>query len=383
MINIVLSDQHAASARHASHATRASRTAGTPFRALIALLLALCLGLSTGLAGCSDTGRYTPAESAQAQLDLASIPSYTGDPYTVVNDNEPTFTADEITDEAFETYAPLDALGRCGTAFACVGLETMPTSERESISEIHPTGWRSSRYGFIDGESLYNRCHLIAHSLTAENANERNLITGTRYMNTEGMLPFEEGISYYVHKTKNHVLYRVTPIFEGNNLIASGVHMEGLSVEDNGEGVRFNVYCYNVQPYIGINYATGENWLDEDNARAEDSAESGRSGAADTGAGSAAGAGASSSGSGSGKAGANASSGNSNVAGAVGVPGAAGVATSSAAEATYVLNTNNRKFHLPTCDAVQDISDYNRAYTSASRDEVEAAGYSPCGRCKP
>lgn len=362
MINTALSDQHAAST---------ASTPFAPFRALIALLLALTLGV--GLAGCGDAGRYTPAESAQAQLDLASIPAYAGEPYTVVNDNEPTFTADEITDEAFETYAPLDALGRCGTAFACVGSETMPTSERESISEIHPTGWRSSRYGFIDGESLYNRCHLIAHSLTAENANERNLITGTRYMNTEGMLPFEEGISHYVHKTKNHVLYRVTPIFEGGNLIASGVHMEGLSVEDNGEGVRFNVYCYNVQPYIGINYATGENWLDEDDARAEGSA---GSGAGESGSGS-------NTGNASASTGASSSSGNSNVAGAVGVPGAAGVATSSAADAAYALNTNNRKFHLPTCDAVQDISDYNRAYTSASREEVEAAGYSPCGRCQP
>lgn len=191
---------------------------------------------------------------------IPDVPEYSGEPYVVINDNTPEFAQTELTAAAFEEYSPLDSLGRCGTAEACIGEETMPTEERESISDVTPTGWENEKYGIVDGGYVYNRCHLIGFQLTGENANEENLITGTRYMNTEGMLPFENMVADYVQETDNHVLYRVTPVFEGNNLVASGVQMEAESVEDNGEGICFNVYVYNVQPDITINYATGENW---------------------------------------------------------------------------------------------------------------------------
>ena len=178
-----------------------------------------------------------------------------------INGNRPDFSQEDRNTEAFEAYSSLDSLGRCGTAFANVGQELMPRGERENISQIHPTGWQHVEYDFVDGESLYNRCHLIAHQLTGENANERNLITGTRYMNTEGMLPFEEMVGDYVREEDGHVLYRVTPVFEGSDLVARGVEMEGYSVEDQGESVSFHIFAYNVQPGVEIDYATGDNWL--------------------------------------------------------------------------------------------------------------------------
>ena len=183
-------------------------------------------------------------------------------PYSVVNSNVPYFSELDYTDIAFESYGELDYLGRCTGAYACLGIETMPTEKRESISHIKPTGWQSVRYDFIDGESLYNRCHLIGFQLSGENANERNLITGTRYMNVEGMLPFENMVADYIKETNNHVLYRVTPVFDGKNLIASGVTIEALSVEDMGEGICFNVLCHNVQPYVKIDYADGDSSLE-------------------------------------------------------------------------------------------------------------------------
>ena len=179
------------------------------------------------------------------------------------SDNQPSFTSDDYTTTAFEKYTELDYLGRCGVTYACVGVEIMPTEERGSIGQVKPTGWVTAKYDFVDGKYLYNRCHLIGFQLTGENANTRNLITGTRYMNTEGMLPFENMIADYVKETENHVLYRVTPIFDGENLVASGVQMEAYSVEDNGDGICFNVYVYNVQPGIIIDYATGESRLAE------------------------------------------------------------------------------------------------------------------------
>ena len=196
-------------------------------------------------------------ESVPAYADVAEIPDYEGEPYVVLNDNEPDFTEAEITTEAYEDYSDLDALGRCGEAEACIGEELMPTGERESISSVKPTGWVNEKYDSVDGGYLYNRCHLIGYQLSGENANEENLITGTRYMNVEGMLPFEDMVADYVHETDNHVMYRVTPVFEGDDLVASGVQMEAESVEDDGEGVSFNVYVYNVQPDITIDYATG------------------------------------------------------------------------------------------------------------------------------
>lgn len=197
---------------------------------------------------------------------LEDVPAYDGAASVTINKNRPDFTEEDMTTEAFEIYAPLDILGRCGQAIACVGEELMPTEGRGDISSVYPTGWEQNSYDFVDGNSLYNRCHLIGFQLTGENANERNLITGTRYMNVEGMLPYENMIADYIKETGNHVLYRVTPIFEGSELVARGVQLEAASMEDKGEGVFFNVYVYNVQPGVEIDYATGENWAVEDAA---------------------------------------------------------------------------------------------------------------------
>lgn len=197
--------------------------------------------------------------NAEVYVDLAAIPAYSGEPYAIVNGNIPYFTASDLTSESFEYYSDLDNLGRCGTAYASVGTDLMPTEKRGSISKVKPSGWQISKYDFVDGKYLYNRCHLIGYQLTAENANEKNLITGTRYLNVDGMLPFENLVADYVKETDNHVLYRVTPVFEGDNLVASGVLMEAESVEDEGDGVEYCVYVYNVQPGVVINYATGEN----------------------------------------------------------------------------------------------------------------------------
>ena len=189
-------------------------------------------------------------------FDLDSVPDYFGESYVTINNNEPSFTEEDLTKEPFETYSNLDYLGRCGTAYANICIETMPPEgdSRGDIASVKPTGWKQSKY---NGEYLYNRCHLIGYQLSDEDANEKNLITGTRYFNVSGMLPFENQVAEYVRKTNNHVLYRVTPIFKGENLLSSGVQMEAKSVEDNGEGVCFNVYVYNVQPGITIDYLTG------------------------------------------------------------------------------------------------------------------------------
>lgn len=269
-------------------------------------------------------------ESVPAYADVAEIPDYEGEPYVVLNDNEPDFTEAEITTEAYEDYSDLDALGRCGEAEACIGEELMPTGERESISSVKPTGWVNEKYDSVDGGYLYNRCHLIGYQLSGENANEENLITGTRYMNVEGMLPFEDMVADYVHETDNHVMYRVTPVFEGDDLVASGVQMEAESVEDDGEGVSFNVYVYNVQPDITIDYATGENWETPENGTAG-----------------------------------NPSSGD------------------TSGQQTYILNTNTHKFHLPDCSGAADIKGKNREEYTGTREELTSQGYEPCGRCHP
>ncbi len=269
-------------------------------------------------------------ESVPAYADVAEIPDYEGEPYVVLNDNEPDFTEAEITTEAYEDYSDLDALGRCGEAEACIGEELMPTGERESISSVKPTGWVNEKYDSVDGGYLYNRCHLIGYQLSGENANEENLITGTRYMNVEGMLPFEDMVADYVHETDNHVMYRVTPVFEGDDLVPSGVQMEAESVEDDGEGVSFNVYVYNVQPDITIDYATGENWETPENETAG-----------------------------------NPSSGD------------------TSGQQTYILNTNTRKFHLPDCSGAADIKGKNREEYTGTREELTSQGYEPCGRCHP
>lgn len=201
---------------------------------------------------------------------LASvIPEYTGNAYAVINNNVPYFKDYEIIDASFEYYSELDPLGRCNVCMASVGYDLMPVSERESINSVTPTGWLNKSYSEIDGGYLYNRCHLIGYQLTGENANERNLITGTRYLNIEGMLPFENAVNDYVENTSNNVMYRSTPVFSDNNLVADGVLLEAFSVEDNGNGISFCVYCYNVQPNITIDYATGESFAAPDSETSE------------------------------------------------------------------------------------------------------------------
>ena len=285
-------------------------------------LLALAAWCLLALAGCSPHGGRDDL-CAPGTVSLDQIPPYFGQAYVPIDDNVPGFTEDELTTDSYEYYSPLDELGRCGFARSCVGVDLMPTEERGSIGSVKPSGWQTVKYDCVDGKYLYNRCHLIGFQLTGENANKQNLITGTRYMNVDGMLPFENMVADYVKETDNHVLYRVTPRFVDDELVARGVFMEGMSVEDGGEGVSFFVYVYNVQPGVSIDYATGESWLEGTSASA------------------------------SGKA------------------------------AVYVLNTNSKKFHLPGCSGASSISEANRQETETTREDLIAQGYSPCGTCKP
>lgn len=224
------------------------------------ILIAIILLLSISLASCEMIfGKQDDRYAHIPENALDSIPQFDGEtPYAVINDNIPFFTEDEIVSESFEKYGERDGLGRCTVCIACVGVDIMPTEERDSITHIDPSGWANAKYDFVPDEYVYNRCHLIGFQLTGENSNRENLITGTRFLNIDGMLPFENKIAEYVKKTENHVMLRVTPIFEKDNLVASGVLMEAWSVEDNGKGVCFNVYFYNCQPSVEIDYATGE-----------------------------------------------------------------------------------------------------------------------------
>lgn len=308
----------------------------------------------------SDDSKQKVVHTGTASaFNAADVPAYSGKPYTAVNNNEPYFTSDNLTTEAFENYSELDALGRCGVAYANVCLETMPTEKRGSISEVKPTGWHSVKYDNVDGKSLYNRCHLIGYQLTAENANQQNLITGTRYLNVDGMLPFENMVADYVKETDNHVLYRVTPIFTGDNLVADGVLMEGYSVEDEGDGICFCVYAYNVQPGITIDYATGDSWLSSEKGNSDSS-----------------------------------SGGNSAVSqSAADKSGTqqAAVQTESVKETSapvstgteYILNTNTKKFHYPSCSSVKQMKASNKKEYTGSRDDLIAQGYDPCKKCNP
>ena len=205
-----------------------------------------------------DINKYLIKDTFAETNTITDIPSYSGSPYVVINNNEPNFTKEEMTTKAYEEYGDLDHLGRCTTVSANISKELMPTEKRGSIGSIKPTGWHTIKYDNIDGKYLYNRCHLIGYQLTGENANEKNLITCTRYMNTVGMLEFENKVADYIKETNNHVLYRVTPIFKDDNLLADGVQIEALSVEDQGEGIKFNVFVYNVQEGITIDYKTGD-----------------------------------------------------------------------------------------------------------------------------
>lgn len=220
----------------------------------IVIFLVMCVVLL----GCQS-----PKKTTQPTITLDEIPTYSGKAYVEINGNVPEFSEeDKSQTKSFENYSQLDKWGRCGVAFANIGKDLMPTDKRGNIGQIKPSGWHTVKYDNVDGKYLYNRCHLIGFQLTGENANEKNLITGTRYMNVEGMLPFENMVADYVKETENHLLYRVTPIFEGDNLVANGVQMEAMSVEDKGKDIEFNVFVYNVQPGIHIDYLTGESYLE-------------------------------------------------------------------------------------------------------------------------
>lgn len=251
------------------------------FKKLLTLIISIILCLN-GLVGCTASTDSNNSNNTGISINenndnttntesninsISDIPAYSGSPYVIINNNKPNFNDSELTTTSFEKYSPLDNLGRCGVAYANIGTDLMPTEERESISSVKPSGWQNVKYDIVSGKYLYNRCHLIGYQLTAENANELNLITGTRYLNVDGMLPFENMVADYIKETNNHVLYRVTPIYDGNNLVATGVQIEAKSVEDNGEGIEFNIFVYNVQPGITIDYATGASSLsNESNA---------------------------------------------------------------------------------------------------------------------
>ena len=312
---------------------------------------------SSQVVSASSTGSSQATSSNR--FDLATVPEYDGSPSVEVNGNEPFFVEADFERSAFEEYSELDARGRCGEAFALIGEETMPTEPRGDISAIHPSGWQNDTYDWVDQYFLFNRCHVIGWQLAGENDNERNLITGTRYMNTEGMLPYENRVAWYVQSTGNHVLYRVTPIFEGANLVCSGVLMEAESVEDIGQGVRFCVYCYNVEPGVRIDYATGENEADGTmgTASSESSADTPQSEAAQSSASAA------------------------DDERTFTIPDESMRVEES--EAAFILNVNTGKFHWPHCPSVSDMREHNKFPFSGTREEAIELGFKPCGVCKP
>ena len=285
---------------------------------LYSLFLPLLM-LAVLLPGCQDNLLYS--------YTLDGVPDFSGEPYVILEDNQPDFNLSDGAKDAFEAYSDLDALGRCGPAYAKLGTELMPTEEREDIGQVKPSGWQSIRYGENEGTYLYNRCHLIGFQLSGENANEENLITGTRYLNVEGMLPFENMVADYIKETDHHVLYRVTPVFQGEELVARGVELEGWSLEDEGEGICFHVYAYNNQPGMEIDYATGDAWPvgqkeTQDSAVGEESLH-------------------------------------------------------------YVLNERTKKFHFPDCTGVASMGEQNRQDYVGTREWLIQQGYVPCGTCKP
>ena len=316
------------------------------------LILSVCL-TSCGNQGQTDSGKDSNTQSgtkvaaedhsaeekgsdSESYVTVDDVPAYSGEPYVEVNDNQPEFTEEELTTVSYEDYSELDELGRCQSAEACIGQDLMPTEARESISSVKPTGWKNKSYDTVDGGYVYNRCHLIGFQLTGENANEENLITGTRYMNVEGMLPFEDEVAAYIKETDNHVMYRVTPGFEGDDLVASGVQMQAESVEDDGVGISFNVYVYNVQPYVVIDYKTGENWEGDEIAEPEGKWADGTE-----------------------------------------------AEPSDTKEQMYILNKNTKKFHKPECSGAKKIKAKNKGEYTGSRQTLIDEGYEPCGNCNP
>lgn len=312
--------------------------------------------------GQADAGKpQDELVNNNSYVSLDAIPAYDGKAYVAINNNEPFFTDSDMITTAFENYSDLDSLGRCGVAYANICKEIMPTEKRGKIGMIKPSGWHTVKYDVIKDRYLYNRCHLIGYQLAGENANPKNLITGTRYLNVEGMLPFENLVADYVNNTGNHVLYRVTPMFSGSNLVANGVLIEAKSVEDNGGGILFNVYCYNVQPGVGINYENGDSWLDGTTPQNEGSQSS---------AGSVAGASAGESGSSSSTTGSASSGSDSSAA-------ENSVSDSSNSETMVHITATGKKYHRAGCRTLK------KSDTEVTLDEAKSMGLSPCGICNP
>lgn len=334
-----------------------------------------------------SVGTYGDSDDAQsAQATIADIPAYTGALCIDINHGMPGFTAQDEAHGTFMQFSDLDFEGRCGTAFARIGPDTVSNEKRGDISQVHPSGWVQRKYSFVDDDMLYNRSHLIAHQLCGENANEKNLITGTRTFNAVGMLYYEELVGDYVRSTGNHVLYRVTPLFAANDLVARGVQMEAKSVEDNGEAIQFNVFVYNVEPGVAIDYVTGESWESSETpqvtskgsatittaaaARADKATAGSANGSKADGE------------SGSGSDGDGASS-ESNTSDANGAGSNSASSQGVSEQQDYILNVKNKKFHKPDCSAASDISSANKQDFTGTRDQLIARGYSPCGICKP
>lgn len=302
----------------------------------ITFLSIFILAVVLSVSACSKSADTAPAQKESLSVDEIiadfesgfsdDIPEYSGEAYAAINGNTPYFTKENLPADSFEYYSELDELGRCGTACANIGQDIMPSKKRENIGQVKPSGWQTVKYDNVDGKYLYNRCHLIGYQLSGENANEKNLITGTRYLNVTGMLPFENMVADYVKETDNHVLYRVTPVFERENLLARGVLMEGWSVEDDGDGICFNVFAYNVQPDIVIDYATGESYRNTNES-------------------------------------------------------AAGETDSD--DMDYILNTGTKKFHYPDCSSINQIKEENKQLYSGNREDIISMGYAPCGNCHP
>lgn len=339
------------------------------------LILSVCL-TSCGNQGQTDSGKDSNTQSgtkvaaedhsaeekgsdSESYVTVDDVPAYSGEPYVEVNDNQPEFTEEELTTVSYEDYSELDELGRCQSAEACIGQDLMPTEARESISSVKPTGWKNKSYDTVDGGYVYNRCHLIGFQLTGENANEENLITGTRYMNVEGMLPFEDEVAAYIKETDNHVMYRVTPVFEGDDLVASGVQMQAESVEDDGVGISFNVYVYNVQPYVVIDYKTGENWEGDEIAEPEGKWADGTEAEPSD------------------------SKSDSKINAKTDSAATSKAEAKDTKEQTYILNKNTKKFHKPECSGAKKIKAKNKGEYTGSRQTLIDEGYEPCGNCNP
>lgn len=380
-----------------------NRTLSLPQRIAAALAaLALAFSFALPVTGCSvsisdnatgsgssisstygGSGATSSDEYAQsAQATIADIPAYTGALCININHGEPGFTAQDEARGTFMQFSDLDFEGRCGAAFARIGPDTISNEKRGDISQVHPSGWVQRKYSFVDDGMLYNRSHLIAHQLCGENANEKNLITGTRTFNAMGMLYYEELVGDYVRSTGNHVLYRVTPLFAANDLVARGVQMEAKSVEDNGEAVQFNVFVYNVEPGVAIDYVTGESWESPETpqvtSKGNATITTAAAARADKAAGSANGSKA------DGRSDSGISAGSESNTGDGDGAGSNNTSSQGASEQQdYILNVKNKKFHKPDCSAASDISSANKQDFTGTRDQLIARGYSPCGICKP